>query len=536
MGRIKDLATQIRSFLADDFHDADGATAGSRKISPFDAHGQFRNALAPRGGVAFDGTSGARIRCTLTGQDIGTDDFSLEFGLRVPLAIPSSPQGVFYLASSPSTNYVARAFFAEWRTDAGGRIEVDLIGSTTSHNRRCIIGGLVTNFAGKVIRCAIVRSGATLTIYINGVPYVTTEATSGASPPAWSDIVTSNYLVLGNNASGSEVLVGPVYGFSFYNCSLSSAAVQEIYELGGAVPERFKFGSQIDLINGATLNGGFETAGGGGADVFANWAESVSAGSTISDETSDIRSGAHAAKLTIDATPGAARMSQFSILALGKAYRWSMWSHGGSGVNETLSLRDPTTAAIYTNFNQTAAYAEYRAEFVATLGTGIQVCHSGAANKTYFIDDIRLTRIGAVLHLPLDDGLGFQLQDVSTNRLHALMPTTGISHVAPLYGPAHIRTTTNTNGNQQLCGGTVLPATTQILRVRARSQTGTPSVTLGTASGGSQVVASVALSTTWKDLTIALTGGINTAANSLWAGSNSTDVVEWDVTWEPLSY
>ena len=46
-------------------------------------------------------------------------------------------------------------------------------------------------------------------------------------------------------------------------------------------------------------NPGFETAGGGGADVFGTWAESaLGTGGAIADEAVDVYAGAHAAKLT----------------------------------------------------------------------------------------------------------------------------------------------------------------------------------------------------------------------------------------------
>jgi hypothetical protein len=49
----------------------------------------------------------------------------------------------------------------------------------------------------------------------------------------------------------------------------------------------------LDLIE----NGGFETAGTGGADIWAQWAESAGTG-TIADEGSFVHLGSHAAKLT----------------------------------------------------------------------------------------------------------------------------------------------------------------------------------------------------------------------------------------------
>jgi len=137
---------------------------------------------------------------------------------------------------------------------------------------------------------------------------------------------------------------------------------------------------------------------------------------------------------------------------------------------------------------------------------------------------------------PMQPGNGLTWGDRSGNGAHILLPASGVDWLLPSAAVNKLRGTTSTSGNQQLLGGPTLNANTQITRVRARSRSGTPSITLGTASGGSQIVASVALSTTWKDLTIALTGGIISTASSVWVGSSTADVVEIDLTHEPLGY
>jgi hypothetical protein len=109
------------------------------------------------------------------------------------------------------------------------------------------------------------------------------------------------------------------------------------------------------------------------------------------------------------------------------------------------------------------------------------------------------------------------------------------THVAPTNRPHHFRRTTSTNGNEQLLGGNLIAGPAKVIDVRARAQSNTPTIQIGTSSGGSQVVASVQLSTTWKTLTIALTGGILPSDASIWVNSNSTDVIEIDISAEPLS-
>lgn len=149
---------------------------------------------------------------------------------------------------------------------------------------------------------------------------------------------------------------------------------------------------------------------------------------------------------------------------------------------------------------------------------------------------MRLERVGAVAHYRCDDGAGFQIRDASTNRLHALATTTGVAHVIPKDLGFIQAASDGTTTAQQLGGGTVLPANSQILRIRARARSGTPSITLGTSSGGSQIVASVALSTTWKNLTIALTDGIVASNAALWMTASAANVVEVGVSYETLNF
>jgi hypothetical protein len=80
------------------------------------------------------------------------------------------------------------------------------------------------------------------------------------------------------------------------------------------------------------LNPGFETAGGGGADVFANWVES---GNVVwpADEGTIVRTGSHACKLTAG-TPAwqeYSNVSQTFTVTAGQAYTFSFWARCDSG-------------------------------------------------------------------------------------------------------------------------------------------------------------------------------------------------------------
>lgn len=437
--RIKDLTTQARHAASDDFYEIDGTTNASRKLSPMDAHGQFRNALAPRGGIAFDGTGSTQVYSTLTGQSVGADPVSFVAFLRVPTVVSGTP-GIFAVTANKTLpDGSANTLFGYLNTS--GHLNFRIIGASNSDRNNWVLNSVSANYGGKTVCLVVVRpSSGSIQVYINGLLQTATSDTTTGTPPTWQGSITSTYLTVGY-VYNSEVWNDSYYSASLYNLALSAADCLEIYEAGGGVPERYKFGSQADVASGS--------------------------------------------------------------LVVGKVYRVV----GGTSV----VCNGVTTAAGSTFTAGATTYTE-----------------TGGTEAVY--------RVGAIIHMPGDDGGGLILRDASTNGLHVQMTATGVSHVRPLNGPFRVRRSSSTNGNEQLFGQVCIPANSQILRVRAKARTNTPTVTLGTASGGSQVVASVALTTAWKDLTIALTGGMVGGSNiSLWAGSNSTDVVDWDVSWESLS-
>lgn len=157
----------------------------------------------------------------------------------------------------------------------------------------------------------------------------------------------------------------------------------------------------------------------------------------------------------------------------------------------------------------------------STVGTEFTATGAGAGTGT-------ATTLGCLLNLDADQSGSGNVWRNTNGTGDAIAPSSGVTWALPGTGSTRLRTTTATNGNQQLYGTSIFPTTSHILRVRAKAASGTPTVTLGNASGGSQIVSSVALTTAWKNLAIVSGGEITSTAN-LWAGSNSTDVVYWDI-------
>ena len=101
-------------------------------------------------------------------------------------------------------------------------------------------------------------------------------------------------------------------------------------------------GCKVGLALGPELaaNGSFEVAGTGGADVFADWAETTGGSSTINRDTSDKYSGSASCRMDIDADDGVATISQVVTLELDKRYRLALWHKAPVGEVPRLLFTD----------------------------------------------------------------------------------------------------------------------------------------------------------------------------------------------------
>lgn len=101
------------------------------------------------------------------------------------------------------------------------------------------------------------------------------------------------------------------------------------------------------------LNGGFETAGAGGADVFASWTESAGDGTIeITTTAGEFHSGTSACKMTSGPLANSG-LSQIISVMPGRTYTITMWKRGDGTNSGRWSLWDQTNSA-----------------FIKTLGDG----------------------------------------------------------------------------------------------------------------------------------------------------------------------
>jgi len=200
------------------------------------------------------------------------------------------------------------------------------------------------------------------------------------------------YLGTGTKASADgltyETVIGAgTIGKGSNTATIGSRTNSNTYLRGSvAIGQGTEVGTHI--INSTTRNGGFETAGAGGADVFANWTESKAGTSTINDETVDVYEGSHACRFDVDASNSNANVYQANIVTVGRRYRISLYAKANSGT-PTIKIVGLTQ---YASFTLTTSYAKYTADFTAD-GNTVNIQRNSAASKSIYIDKVDIREI-----------------------------------------------------------------------------------------------------------------------------------------------
>lgn len=537
--RPSNLSTKVRSANATDVKDLDDpslGTAGSRQISVFDEHAQFRNALAPRGGVAFDGSNSAgALLATLTNQNIGTDPFSISMVVSVPATTPSVSQGLLCL-SAQNNNFTAQSFDVSFGTSG---LDIAIRGASTSDYNR-YLWNFYSLYAGKTIHLILVRPATgSLFVYVNGIDCTSlVSASSNGTPPGWQGSITSTYFQVGNRNASS--FVGKILTVTLYNLALSATDVIEIFELGGAVPERFKWGSQAAL---------YTSDYSGGTDSWAadNPPELVGNVDGINGQNDWLSANRSASVAQLYSRRSDAAF--FTTPGQGKAWRLRarIYNPASSPFSYFVAfLNNGVTTTPVANC-PAGAQIDYDAVAIHLPGStgdqnlwGFKVVNFAGAQinvapgNPFYQKNAILSRVGAMVHLPLDEGAGYQLRDASSNKLDVVMSTAGVAHVLPQHR-ATVRTTLvfSGAGNLQMLGQAAID-TSRRWRISSfgGNSSAAVSLSLGSASGSAQYIATQAVPAGDFDIATFVSRLISGA--NLWVNSSGSATITLVVNLEAL--
>jgi hypothetical protein len=154
--------------------------------------------------------------------------------------------------------------------------------------------------------------------------------------------------------------------------------------------------SRSNLIS----NSSFETAGAGGADVWADWTETAGSGA-IANETTNVHYGSNAAKLSY--VTGNATIRQNVTVTAGAVYKLTFWTRGDGSNDGKYSIYDNDNSEYIVDYsdtgNATTSYAKVTEIFKVPSGcTSIRILFGSHSNvgDAYF-DDVELVEVASVL-------------------------------------------------------------------------------------------------------------------------------------------
>jgi hypothetical protein len=479
----------------------------------------IRAAASDYAAVNFDGaTASTRITSTLTGQNIGTGDFSLWARFRVPalaaFANNSSVIGLGPNAADGSGNNSCRLSFL-----SGGTLSFrinDAVGATTSGD----IANFSTNFSGQVVDVVVTRTGSTLKIYINGTD------TAYTSSPAASTSINSVYCHAGIGSNSATIFTGRIYRSVVFNRALSATDVTELITTG--VNPADQWGTQTQLLgfNPAVLNGGFET---NSLNVAGTWSANGSGTSTATIDTSGSfsRTGTNAGKLTLDSLSSfvafQASFSSATFLALAKRYRVSIWARKGAASGACgIQFGNTSGAAAYfsSGLVLTTSYANTLVEIVSANDGLFSISRQSgsAALSEIYIDDVEVTRIGAIVDLDFTTGGGTTAFDRSTNGLDGTL-FGGVSWTMPQEGQY-------INGPSTITGDLTVRTTGLMVTSTGVGVGVTPATNARLQSAGTFTISGGASASAANGLHLRFDTGINTAYISAFhSGVDNRDLI-----------
>ena len=172
-------------------------------------------------------------------------------------------------------------------------------------------------------------------------------------------------------------------------------------------------------------NPGFETAGGGGADIWANWTENAGTG-TLTNETTLVNSGADAMKAVAGAGTDDTYVSQTYSVTAGEAYKLTFWTRGDGTGNGKYAVWDNTNSANIISITATGVtgttYTEITVYFTApfTCSTVRLRLHSPSTDtRTAYFDDVSVVEAGTTDWLTTFSGDGTGNLDVETSLVNS---------------------------------------------------------------------------------------------------------------------
>jgi hypothetical protein len=466
-----------------------------------------RAAASDYAAVTFDGaTAATRITSTMTSQAFsGTGDFTIWSRFRVPVTNIGSNSIILGLSDSNIAVSTANSFYILINT-AGGELTVAKRSAANAFQNAFNVAGFSAAYAGQIVDLIVARVSGAWKCYING-----TDVTPGTTNFA-GETVSFTYCHVGLGGT-AQTLNTQVFRSVVFNRALSAADVTELITIGVNPADQWGTQTAVYTSDFSVNTDGWSAANGTAAGNIDG----------IGGQDNNLRYTIGSGANTADG------LSRSSTVIPSKRYRLNFSYYIPSGQTQINTIRAFVgLASVVTGLNVTNAWTDVSAEGVVTGDTSLRVNQNfvGTGNGTdvFYIRAVTATRIGAIVDLDFTIGTGYQATDRSTNNLHGTLfngvEFTQPKRVAVLYA------TTNTNGNQQILGGTLAIPTNAIIEDIIVNSTGSATVSVGNASAGTQIVNGASVVSGRQRLTLATP--FSTTGN-LWVNSSSTATLQFTI-------
>lgn len=507
--------------------DVGDATTARNNLSVFSkAESNTRlNALAPRQGVVLLANIGATTQSPI---GLGTSDFSLTLLFR-----PVSWVNTGLLLGTAATNNRFRVF----ALTSGYRFTfVDGAGAITSYDLTGV--AIPTLNVWSALTFALDRDG-NATVYLNGVSVGAIDI-SGSAAVDLEATITAGFTAYNSTSNAADLGQVVFHNFAIPATTTSGVVgVAERYADGVWVraSEQWGFSGVTVPLASALSDGASDDSSLTGISPFQGILTAESGARTGG-------SGSFFTRLTFNIASvqvaGVRVLNLFSSPIRGRI-RYSFWVRIGAarppriqGVNGTAGT---ATVASFANVTPNV-WTHYTGTFDQLQdANGFQIaCVTGASDVgiTFDVDDVVISWEGATLDL-IPQGIGRTLIDRSASRNHATVSGTALPQYLQPTDGGKLVARTATNGNEQLQAAAAFDAASRyrITGWTVTALTGTPTISLGNASAGTQYVSGLAL-TTGVPTAVTLATSIAATAN-LWCNSNSTDVIIHSITYERVA-
>lgn len=264
-----------------------------------------------------------------------------------------------------------------------------------------------------------------LTLIIDGL--VEVEGLEPAVSGTYGDDnINKAYLCSRDN--GSLNYYGSIKDFAFFNRALSATEAADLYNQGvqgwlAANPEN-KWATGPESFDNPSGNSDFSS-------TPTDWsAVGATASATINSGQLDIVTNDDAQRVVLkspaeSAVDFANHVGEYVTITCDVAnFSTSggllhIWMGSTSSANYRLGEISGNGQVVFTH------------KIVSGVTSELQIRQSGSGGFNLSIDNLRIEYVGALAVLPMDEGVGFQLHDLSPNHFDALLSATGFEHLKP---------------------------------------------------------------------------------------------------------